>query len=185
MTSDYPIKQLSIYDKKNVVSNSDDSKPVSNKSKSFGVSAMMLLDDVKKKYQNAISNFYDFKQYATSTEGKVKFGLMFLGFAGGCVLSYRSRSNRLWFKRLLPVATLSFAAGVCYPHGALEVGKSVSEGVAGTYKGSRIVASYVYLKIKAMKEKMSETNAVKDKTVKESVSDCIYYDKKHFLQCYS
>lgn len=171
MAPNNSIQSLSIY-KEHKVEDHEESKsfvPDSNPRKSPGVFSMMLLSDIKERYRNTVSAIHNFKAYAVSTEGRVKFSVIFLSFASGCALSYRSTSKRLWFKQLIPVATTTLGASVCYPYGAWNVGKNVSHRIAGTYKGSKVVASYTYGKIKVLTNKLTETNVVTDES-KEAVS---------------
>ena len=145
----YPDKKM--YEPKNVVS---DNEPI------VGASAISFFSGIKSKYNNTIKAFNDFKRHATSTEGKIKFGTMFGGFAGGCIMAYRSPSKRLWYKRMIPVATLSLTASVCYPHKALAVAKCASNGIVTSYHVSKVVLSYCYGKLQKLN--MKKDNNVAD-----------------------
>ena len=172
MASDISSTSLSIYpvDNNKNVNEEIKNKMTTQDGKSFGNTAMMLFSDLKAKYNNVVTAYQDFKIYAKSTEGKVKFGLMGVGLATGVVLSYRTTSKRLWYKRLLPLGTLSLAASACYPYKAWSVAKSVSHGAVVTYNVSKVVASYSYEKLK----KLSEANE-NPKQVSTEIKEKVYF----------
>lgn len=120
------IEDLSIYhaggDTKQIISPNTSSQSSLN----VGNSAMSLVSEVKEKYLRALKTYADFKEYALSTEGKIKFSVMSASFLAGGVLAIRSKSTRMWYKRMIPVGTLICASSVCYPYKAYEVSKTIT-----------------------------------------------------------
>ena len=152
------VSNLSIYPEKILVK---DVKIENSNEQIVGASAMAFMSGLKTKYKDTVTAIKDFQKYSRSTEGKIKFSVMFAGLLGGCVLAYKSPSKRLWYKRILPAGTFSLAASVCYPYKALEVAKSTSYGIAATYGASKIVVTYCYRKLKKIKNHMNDADVVK------------------------
>ena len=160
MSSELPasgVSTLSIYPEK--ISSRGDKKVGTKDEQIIGATAMTLISEVKTRYNNTVKAIDDFKSYSSSTEGRVKFGVMFAGLVGGCFLAYRSRSKYLWYKRMLPVSTLTIAASACYPYKAWEVAKTTSNGLATSYNVSKIAVSYCYEKLQKLKSN-EDINAV-------------------------
>nr|CAB3266400.1 survival of motor neuron-related-splicing factor 30-like [Phallusia mammillata] len=122
------VEELSIYQGCNCSNSSQMMQTNSSmhSSMNIGNSTVRLVSEVHEKYRKTLKLFTDFKEYTTTTEGKIKLSIMSAGLLAGGVLGVRSSSNRIWYKRMLPVGTLACAASICYPWKAYEVSKTIT-----------------------------------------------------------
>jgi len=119
---------------------------------SIGRSTMNLVSEVQEKYKKAVKMYSDFVTYASSTEGVIKLSVMGVGMLGGVVLAFRSNSKRMWYRRMLPVGTLTLAAAACHPTHAYSISKNVAvtsySASVYLYNGTKKFSSYVVEKYK-------------------------------------
>ncbi|CAK8697457.1 uncharacterized protein LOC143468763 [Clavelina lepadiformis] len=158
------VRNLSIYPQKEdvLINNAQDSATYNHSSRSVGTSVMNLVAEVKEKYRNTVKQITDFKQYATSTEGKVKFSIMAGGLATGLFLAFRSPSKRLYYKRALPLGTLTLAAAACYPYQTYDISKTIARfsyyGSVMVYNGSKASYTYIYERMKKLEDDENASN---------------------------